>query len=192
MKKYIPKKRLLKRVRQREYAGLSWGVSWDHHVCLLFILHHSEQTTVIGGLRERNWLREKKIIEHSRTSRVQVRSGRNGDRYDARWFEPQVLKFVNHPLAHSSLPESAVLPSAATPWRAFIYFHAVRMPHVFSAFPDSRARIGDEAEQGWERRAVGEGLRKVARKTRGTFAQGNGSLASRARVVKSAGETRNP
>jgi len=72
-----------------------------------------------------------KIIEHTRMIGTGA-FGEMGDRYDAQ--TSHYSSEIRQPpsLAFISL-SSAVLPSARLS-RAFIYFHAVRMPHVASTF----------------------------------------------------------
>lgn len=97
-------------------------------------------------------MRAEKIIGHSRMMGAGA-FGEMGDRYDAQGFVRYGPEIRQPPSRAFISLSSAVSPSARLS-RAFIYFHAVRMPHVASTFG---LGMNGEAEQG-EKNVGGEGL----------------------------------
>lgn len=131
----------------------------------MFILHHSYQTEVSRGSK-RLITCDEKIIEHSKNDRYRcVRRGIGIDTMRAGFRENYGPEIRQPPSSHIHLPLPPLYRRFTVGGhpRAFIYFHAVRMPHVASS-PDFRARASSETKRGkGALQRVGRGICEGAR-----------------------------
>lgn len=123
----------------------------------LFILHHSQQTEVIGGSKERLIICGEKIIDSLKDDGYRCVQ-RNRDRYDA-----QGPKIRQPPSRIHLNPPIAVLTSAATP---SIYLFARGSYAARCLFVSRSRRAGGETERG-HGRARREGSRRSRRDAQG-------------------------